>query len=167
VLGVVRNQVSQRTVDELVSGHVTAPQEATAATTVAAATTTAPPLSPTKTNVTLSDIVQSAGDNVSRKYVIVEGVVLVKATLPASVESAIEQKIAAKQMALTQLYRLASADAEARTNNTLNTSLTPALLTWKGIEATKELAASPNSKVIFIGNSANALPVILGSEKTP
>ena len=37
------------------------------------------------------------------------------------------------------------------------------LLKWKGIEATKELATSPNSKIVIIGGK-DGLPVILGSD---
>ncbi len=36
------------------------------------------------------------------------------------------------------------------------------LLKWKGIEATKELALSGNSKVVIIGAGKEGLPIILG-----
>ena len=45
------------------------------------------------------------------------------------------------------------------------TSISPALLQWKGIEATEALARSSNSKVVVIGNSKNGLPLILGGEQ--
>jgi len=35
-------------------------------------------------------------------------------------------------------------------------------LKWKGIEATQEIAESPNTKVVIIGNSSGDLPIILG-----
>ena len=38
------------------------------------------------------------------------------------------------------------------------------LLKWKGIEATKELALSNNSKVVIIGSGREGLPVILGGD---
>jgi regulator of protease activity HflC (stomatin/prohibitin superfamily) len=40
--------------------------------------------------------------------------------------------------------------------------ISPALLEWKGIEATELLSKSPNSKVVVIGNPKNGLPLILG-----
>jgi regulator of protease activity HflC (stomatin/prohibitin superfamily) len=43
--------------------------------------------------------------------------------------------------------------------------ISPALLQWKGIEATEALARSANSKVVVIGNSKNGLPIILGNEQ--
>lgn len=36
------------------------------------------------------------------------------------------------------------------------------ILQWKGIEATKELATSPNAKVVIIGTDSGEMPVILG-----
>jgi len=36
------------------------------------------------------------------------------------------------------------------------------IMQWKGIEATKELAKSPNAKVIVIGKNSGDLPLILG-----
>jgi regulator of protease activity HflC (stomatin/prohibitin superfamily) len=37
------------------------------------------------------------------------------------------------------------------------------LLAWKGIEATLEVAKSPNAKVVMIGNGKNGLPIIFDS----
>jgi regulator of protease activity HflC (stomatin/prohibitin superfamily) len=39
------------------------------------------------------------------------------------------------------------------------------LLKWKGIEATRDLANSSNSKVVIIGSGKEGLPVILGGGK--
>lgn len=36
------------------------------------------------------------------------------------------------------------------------------ILKWKGIEATRELATSPNAKVVIIGTDSGEMPVILG-----
>ena len=44
----------------------------------------------------------------------------------------------------------------------VNRTITPQLLRWKGVETTQELAKSPNSKVIVIGNGEGDLPIILG-----
>ncbi len=40
--------------------------------------------------------------------------------------------------------------------------ISPQLLEWKGIEATENLAKSPNSKIVVIGSGKNGLPLILG-----
>ena len=44
-------------------------------------------------------------------------------------------------------------------------TITPSLLKWKGVETTQEIAKSPNSKVIVIGNGDGDLPIILGGDK--
>jgi hypothetical protein len=38
---------------------------------------------------------------------------------------------------------------------------------WRGIEATLQLAQSPNSKIVIVGNSKDGLPIILGNMDTP
>jgi hypothetical protein len=42
--------------------------------------------------------------------------------------------------------------------------ISPALLQWKGIEATEKLAQAPNSKMVFIGNSRASLPIMLSAD---
>ena len=38
------------------------------------------------------------------------------------------------------------------------------LLKWKGIEATVEVAKSPNAKVVIVGAGKDGLPLILGGQ---
>ena len=45
-------------------------------------------------------------------------------------------------------------------------ALTDKLLTWRGIDATIQIAKSPNSKVVIVGGGRNQLPLILGSDLT-
>jgi len=45
----------------------------------------------------------------------------------------------------------------------LNASLTDKILRDKGIEATMELANSPNSKVVIVGGGGDGLPLILNN----
>jgi hypothetical protein len=45
----------------------------------------------------------------------------------------------------------------------LNSSLTPNLLAWKGVEVTRDLVKSGNAKTVVIGNGPNGLPLILPS----
>ena len=46
----------------------------------------------------------------------------------------------------------------------VSVNITAALLQWKGIEATQKISESQNTKVVFVGNSASSLPVILGGQ---
>ena len=94
--------------------------------------------------------------------------------LPDKVRSAIEDKLEAEQSSLKYEFiltkerqeaerRIIEAEAKARANQILNASLSANILKDKGIEATLELANSPNSKVIIVGgDGSGGLPLILG-----
>ena len=43
-------------------------------------------------------------------------------------------------------------------------ALATIVLAWQGIQATQDLAKSPNAKVIVIGPGKNGLPIILGGK---
>jgi regulator of protease activity HflC (stomatin/prohibitin superfamily) len=115
-------------------------------------------------------------EKVQEKFVSIDEVVLREVELPAQIRDTIEQKMTQKELAESYEYRLdvAKREAERRQieaqsiksyNDVLNTSLTPSVLKWEGIQATKELAKSPNTKTIIIGNQGSAgLPLILGSD---
>ena len=94
--------------------------------------------------------------------------------LPDKIKQAIESKLQQEQEALAYQFRLdkekseaerkrIAADGEAVANKIINNSLTDELLKMRGIEATTELAKSPNSKVIIIGSGKDGLPLILGN----
>jgi regulator of protease activity HflC (stomatin/prohibitin superfamily) len=93
--------------------------------------------------------------------------------LPDQIRMAIESKLQQEQEALAYQYRLdkekseaerkrIAAEGEARANNIVNSSLSDKLLKMRGIEATLELAKSPNTKVIVVGSGEDGMPLILG-----
>lgn len=95
-------------------------------------------------------------------------------SLPEDIKTAIESKLRQEQEALAYRFRLdretseaerkrIMAEGEAAANRIINNSLTPALLKMRGIEATTELANSPNAKVVVIGSGSDGLPLILGN----
>ena len=59
--------------------------------------------------------------------------------------------------------KIIEAQAKADANKILNASLTENILKDKGIEATLELAQSPNSKVVIVGGADGGLPLILSN----
>jgi len=94
--------------------------------------------------------------------------------LPAEIKQAIESKLKQEQEALAYQFRLdkekseaerkkIEAEGNARANEIITRSLTAPLLKMRGIEATLELAKSPNTKVIVIGSGQDGLPLILGN----
>ncbi len=106
-------------------------------------------------------------------YVDLRATLIRNITLPDKVKTAIEEKIQAEQLALKYEYilqqerkeaerRIIEAEAKAKANQILNASLTSNILKDKGIEATLQLANSPNSKVIIVGGNGDGLPLILG-----
>ena len=107
-------------------------------------------------------------------YVKATAVLIKSIALPEQIKSAIENKLQKEQESLAYQYRLdtekseaerkrIAAEGESRANNIINNSLSDKLLKMRGIEATLELAKSPNSKVVMIGSSKDGLPMILGN----
>jgi regulator of protease activity HflC (stomatin/prohibitin superfamily) len=109
----------------------------------------------------------------NQRGLIVENVLLRDIQLPATLKAAIEAKQQAEQESLAMNFRLQKETQEAQRKRIeaagvrdfqqiVAQGITPSLLEWKGIEATENLAKSPNSKVVVIGNNKNGLPLILG-----
>jgi prohibitin 1 len=103
----------------------------------------------------------------------VEKILLRDIQLPQTLKNSIEAKQQAEQEALAMNFRLQKEKQEAERKRIeaqgvrdfqqiVAQGISPQLLEWKGIEATENLAKSPNSKVVVIGNNKNGLPLILG-----
>jgi len=123
----------------------------------------------------LTNAILLALDEVGRNYVEVEDVIIRSLELPATLVDAIEDKLTQEEYLKSYEFRLQTAAKEAerkeieaggisKYHNIINSSLSKELLTYKGIEATKELADSQNAKIVVIGAGQNGLPVILGGE---
>jgi prohibitin 1 len=109
----------------------------------------------------------------NQRGITVENVLLRDIQLPTTLKAAIEAKQQAEQESLAMNFRLQKETQEAQRKRIeaagvrdfqqiVAQGITPSLLEWKGIEATENLAKSPNSKVVVIGNNKNGLPLILG-----
>ena len=96
-------------------------------------------------------------------------------SLPLAIKEGIERKLIQEQEALEYEFRLEKAKQEAEkqrveaegkaaANRILSASITNMILKEKGIEATRELANSPNAKVIVVGSGKDGLPIILGGQ---
>lgn len=108
------------------------------------------------------------------QYVQVNEILVRDVALPPTIKDAIERKLRQEQESLEYEYRLTKAEQEAerqridaegkaRANRILSESLTEKVLQEKGIQATLELAKSPNSKVVVIGSGDDGMPLILGN----
>jgi len=112
-----------------------------------------------------------AGD----RGIIAEAVLLRKIGLPEVVANAIQEKLRREQESEQMKFVLQKETQEAERKRIeaqgiadfqkiVAAGISPALLEWKGIEATEKLAMSQNSKVVVIGSGKNGLPIILGGD---
>jgi regulator of protease activity HflC (stomatin/prohibitin superfamily) len=107
------------------------------------------------------------------RYILLDDLLLKAVRLPLPVAQSIESKLRAQQLALEFDYRLQTEVKEAqrkrieadgiRAFQEIITAggITESYLRFRGIEATLELAKSPNSKVIVIGGGRDGMPIIL------
>jgi prohibitin 1 len=112
-------------------------------------------------------------ERLGQRGIQVESVLLRDIQLPSTLKASIEAKQQAEQEALAMNFRLQKETQEAERkrieaqgirdfHEIVAQGISPALLEWKGIEATENLAKSNNTKVVVIGNSKNGLPLIRG-----
>lgn len=94
--------------------------------------------------------------------------------LPERLRAAIERKLEQAQISQEYTFRIAREHLEAERKRieaqgiqafqqTVQTGISDNYLKWRGIEATLQLAASQNAKVVVIGNSPQGLPLILNT----
>jgi regulator of protease activity HflC (stomatin/prohibitin superfamily) len=109
-------------------------------------------------------------------YVKIEDVLVRSIKLPPAVAAAIDSKNEQQQLNQEYDYRILREAKESRRKlieaqgieafqDTVSRGITEGYLRWRGIEATLELAKSPNSKVVIIGGGRSGLPIILGGDE--
>ncbi|TYB89457.1 prohibitin family protein [Oceaniovalibus sp. ACAM 378] len=124
----------------------------------------------------LETIVVSSLTNTEDRYVIVDDVLVRSVKLPPTVRDAVERKLTLSEEQKAYEYRIGierkeaerkaiEADGIRSYQNIIKQSLTADLLRWQGIQATRDLAASPNSKTVVIGSGPDGLPLILGGDR--
>jgi len=93
--------------------------------------------------------------------------------LPAKLSAAIESKLQMEQESQRMDFVLQKEEQEAERKRIeakgisdfqqiVSNGIDDRLLRWKGIEATVDLAKSPNAKVVVVGQGKDGLPLILG-----
>jgi regulator of protease activity HflC (stomatin/prohibitin superfamily) len=128
-----------------------------------------------KRDVIQSEIFEETRKILEDQYIQLNEVLVRDVTLPPTIKDAIERKLKQEQESLEYEFRLVTAAKEAEkqrieaqgkadANRILNSSLTDKILQDKGIEATLQLANSPNSKVVIIGSGKDGMPIILGNQ---
>ncbi|HZP17805.1 MAG TPA: prohibitin family protein [Terriglobales bacterium] len=123
--------------------------------------------------IVAKQIFEQLSAQLQQRGLTVENVLLRDIQLPATLKASIEAKQQAEQEALAMNFRLQKETQEAQRKRIeaqgirdfqqiVAQGISAQLLEWKGIEATENLAKSPNSKIVVIGNTKNGLPLILG-----
>lgn len=101
-----------------------------------------------------------------------QDVMLVHLELPKELRISISKKLVEQQKSLAYTYILEQERKEKERKEIEADGIAEfekrskiSILKWSGIEATRALATSPNSKVVIIGTDSKELPVILNTEK--
>ncbi len=98
-------------------------------------------------------------------FVAVEDIALFNVRLPDRVQEAVQNKAAAEQNAEAAVFNRRRVELEAQAVKSYDETvkqIPQSILVARGIDATLELAKSPNSKIIVMGGKDN-LPLVLGS----
>ncbi len=120
-----------------------------------------------------SQIFDRVKAGVEVNFVMVQAVLIRDIRLPDQIRVAIENKLKEEQEAERYQFTIEKerleaqrkeieARGQAEYQRIITQSLSPAFLKFKGIEATQQLAESPNTKTVIVGGGESGLPVILG-----
>lgn len=122
-----------------------------------------------------TQIFERVRDQVESQYVQVDAILIRDISLPDQIRAAIENKLKEEQEAERYQFTIEKerleadrkkieAEGEAEYQRIITASLSNQFLRFKGIEATKELANSPNAKTVIVGSGSDGLPLILGGQ---
>ncbi|MEA2029797.1 MAG: prohibitin family protein [Campylobacterota bacterium] len=122
----------------------------------------------------LETISNLATKELATKFIILDNLIVRKLKFPAKIMRSIQEKINQYHRFKEYEYKIAKERLEVdrkiieangirRYIDIISKDLTPQYLSWKGIEATLNLAESKNSKLILIGSGKNGLPLILNT----
>ena len=113
-------------------------------------------------------------EKLASNFIQLNDVLIRNIRLPKTLEEAIERKLQQEQESLEYEFRLEKETKEAQRKrieaegirdfqDIVSEGISDELLRWKGIEATQNLAESPNTKVVVVGGGEDGLPIILGN----
>ena len=121
------------------------------------------------------EIEQRVRSAVQDQFVDIEAILIRDVTLPDQIRRAIETKLEEEQRVQQIEFTIdrerreaerkqIEATGQAEYQRLITSTLTPQFLQYQGIQATRDLAASDNAKVVIIGGEGGGLPVILGGQ---
>lgn len=113
-------------------------------------------------------------ESTNGEVILLRDVLIISVDLPNQIKEAVRQKLAMAQLVEEYELRIQREKLESerkaiegagirKFQQMVTDGITEGYLTWRGIQATLELATSPNSKIIVIGGGSNGLPLILNT----
>jgi regulator of protease activity HflC (stomatin/prohibitin superfamily) len=118
-----------------------------------------------------NEVTEDSKTEFGKDDIIVDDIMIKNIELPSLIANAIESKLVQEQKNLEYEYILQKENKEAQRKlieaqgiRKFNDSSGISILTWKGIDATVELAKSDNTKIVLIGNDSKSLPLILNTD---
>lgn len=124
-----------------------------------------------------ADLTTELKERLADRGIIVEDSPLKRITLPPTLSEAIQSKLEMEQQSQRMQFVLQRERQEAerkeieargiaKFQEIVTQGITPGVLQWKAIEATEKLAESENSKLVFIGNPKDGLPIMMGGQQS-
>lgn len=115
---------------------------------------------------------EASRESVERRGVALDRVLITSIKLPDRVEAEIEQRLAEEQKALAGPSLLHQAEVERQRRQIEAESVREfearaqiPILKWRGLDAMERLAASPNSKVVVMGDGQAQLPLFIDPDR--
>jgi regulator of protease activity HflC (stomatin/prohibitin superfamily) len=123
-------------------------------------------------------LVEHSRAEIQERHVYLDDVLVRTIVLPRTVAAAIQGKLTQKHAAQEMTYRIDRERLEAERKRVEATGirdfqqiiaagLSNQYLRYKGIEATQELAQSPNAKIVVVGPGPGGLPLIFNADSLP
>lgn len=127
----------------------------------------------TKREAIQTEIFDETQKALGENFIELDAFLIREILLPQKVAQAIERKLEQEELSKEYKFRIETEEKEAlrkeieasgikKFQDIVSSGISKDYLTWKGIEATENLAKSPNTKVVVIGAGDDGLPLILG-----
>lgn len=128
----------------------------------------------TNENNLLNDTMLETIEAIGRNFIVVEDIIIRKIQLPEIVRKAIEDKLIQQEVLASYAFRGQIAVQEAKRkrieaqgirdyNEMVDSTLTPRLLYYQGINVTTDIAESENEKTVIIGTGSGSPPIVLST----
>lgn len=124
------------------------------------------------------DLIEEIEDRVKSRIemfhpILFETVLLLRLDLPSEMQKGIVEKLLYEQRLLSYDFRVRAEEQEKKRKLIEAEGIRGfeeiskiSMLKWRGIDATIELAKSPNAKIIMMGTGQNNLPLLLNGDST-